>query len=157
VFSPHVTSLKEGDNAPYFEGRDQDGKLVKMTDFPGKTIVLYFYPKDFTEGCTTESCNLRDEFKYLSDKNYQVIGVSADDVDSHRRFANEYRLPFPLIADTDMHLIKDYDVWGKKQIADKIFDGIVRTTFIISPERKIKNIITKVDNANAAQQILKLQ
>jgi peroxiredoxin Q/BCP len=157
VFSPHVTSLKEGDKAPYFEGRDQDGNVVKITDFPGKTIVLYFYPKDFTEGCTTESCNLRDEFKYLSDKNYQVIGVSADDVDSHKRFAEEYHLPFPLIADTGMRMIKDYDVWGKKQIADKSFDGIVRTTFIISPDGKIKNVITKVDNANAAQQILKLQ
>jgi thioredoxin-dependent peroxiredoxin len=155
-FVAHSTSLKEGMSAPYFEGLDQFGNLVKYTDFPGKTIVLYFYPKDFTEGCTKEACNLRDEYRYLSDRNYQVIGVSADDVSSHSKFAAEYHLPYPIIADTDMKIIRDYDVWGRKQLAGHIYDGIVRTTFIIGPNGIIRNIIRQVDNANATRQILSL-
>lgn len=155
-FVAHSTSLKEGMGAPYFEGLDQFGNLVKYTDFPGKTIVLYFYPKDFTEGCTKEACNLRDEYRYLADRNYQVIGVSADDVSSHNKFAAEYQLPYPIIADTGMKIIRDYDVWGRKQLAGHIYDGIVRTTFIIGPNGIIRNIIRQVDNANATQQILSL-
>jgi peroxiredoxin Q/BCP len=153
-FVPHSTGLIEGSIAPYFEGKDQDGNTVRSSDFIGKTLVLYFYPKDFTEGCTAESCSLRDEYKYLNDNNYAVVGVSADDIDSHKRFADEHRLPFPLIADVDRKIINDYDVWGWKELAGNRYEGIVRTTFIIDPDGIIKKIITKVDNANAAKQIL---
>ncbi|MGZ4098766.1 MAG: peroxiredoxin, partial [Bacteroidia bacterium] len=155
-FRPHNTSLHEGMMAPYFEGRDQNGNIVRSNDFIGKTLVLYFYPKDFTEGCTAEACSLRDEYQYLGDKNYAVVGVSADDVSSHKKFSDEYNLPFPIIADVDKRIISSYDVWGPKQLAGRIYDGIVRTTFIIDTDGIIKNIITKVDNANAAQQILAL-
>jgi peroxiredoxin Q/BCP len=153
-FVLHSTGLIEGSIAPYFEGKDQDGNTVRSSDFIGKTLVLYFYPKDFTEGCTAESCSLRDEYQYLNNNNYAVIGVSADDVDSHRRFADEHKLPFTLIADVDHKIINDYDVWGWKELAGHRYEGIVRTTFIIDPDGIIKNIITKVDNANAAKQIL---
>jgi len=153
-FVAHSTSLKEGMSAPYFEGKDQYGNLLRSSDFAGKTIVLYFYPKDFTEGCTEEACNLRDEYKYLHDKSYEVIGVSADDVDSHKKFSDELNLPFPIIADTHKVIINDYDVWGPKQLAGHRYDGIVRTTFIIDPNGKIRNIIKKVNNKQAAKQIL---
>jgi peroxiredoxin Q/BCP len=153
-FHQHVTSLHEGSTAPYFEGVDQNGNMVRSSDFLGKTLVLYFYPKDFTDGCTAEACSLRDEYQYLRNSNYAVVGVSADDMDSHKRFSDEHHLPFPIIADTDMNIIHSYDVWGQKQLAGHIYDGIVRTTFIIDPDGVIKNIITKVDSANHAQQIL---
>lgn len=156
-FKQHVTYLKEGDKAPYFSGVDQKGNKISLDDFEGKTVILFFYPKDDTEGCTKEACSLRDEYRYLNDSNYAVIGVSADDLHSHDKFANKYNLPYPLIADTDMKIIKAYDVWGQKMLAGHIYDGIVRTTFIIDAEGYIKNIITKVDTANHAKQILSLE
>lgn len=155
-FQPHITQIKPGVPAPNFEGIDQHGRHVSKRDFAGKTIILYFYPKDDTEGCTKESCSLRDEFKYLSDNNYAVVGVSADDEYSHKKFADKYSLPFTLIADVDKRIIHAYDVWGKKQLAGNIYDGIVRTTFVISPFGMIKEVITKVDTENHAQQILEL-
>ena len=156
VFVPHETSLREGLLAPYFEGLDQHGNLLRSSDFIGKSVILYFYPKDFTGGCTAEACSLRDEYQYLNDNNYVVIGVSADSVESHKRFAEELMLPFSIIADTDHTVINAYDVWGPKQLAGKIYDGIVRTTFIIDPDGVIKNIVSKVDSANHAQQLLSL-
>jgi len=156
-FHPHLTSLKKGDKAPYFEGVTQDGRKVSISDYKGKTIILYFYPKDDTEGCTAESCSLRNEYDYLGKQNYAVIGVSADDKDSHKKFADKYSLPFPLIADVEKKIIHDYDVWGQKQIAGNIFDGIVRTTFIIDPDGIINEVITKVDTVNHAKQILELK
>jgi len=156
AFVAHVTRLHEGMTAPYFEGVDQNGNTVRSSDFLGKTLILYFYPKDFTDGCTTESCNLRDEYQYLSDSNYAVVGVSADDVDSHKKFSDEYQLPFPIIADSDMKIIRAYDLWGTKQLAGHIYDGIVRTTFVIDEDGVIRNVIKKVDNAHAAQQVMAL-
>jgi peroxiredoxin Q/BCP len=155
-FKKHVTHLKAGDHAPFFEGVDQNGNRVTSLDFPGKNIVLFFYPEDDTETCTIESCNLRDEYKYLSDNNYVVIGVSPDNVDSHEKFASKYSLPYPLIADIHKNIIKAYDVWGPKQLFGRIYDGLVRTTFIIGFEGIIKNIITEVDAANHARQITSL-
>jgi peroxiredoxin Q/BCP len=155
-FVPHQTHLKAGQKAPHFYGIDQNGNSVDSKNFAGKTIILYFYPKDDTEGCTAESCSLRDEYQYLSNNNFEVIGVSADDEYSHKKFAGKYDLPFSLIADTEMVIIKNYDVWGTKQLAGRIYDGIVRTTFIIGTDGIIKTVITKVDTVNHAQQILGL-
>ncbi|MBI2720813.1 MAG: thioredoxin-dependent thiol peroxidase [Bacteroidetes bacterium] len=155
-FKAHATKLREGTPAPYFEGLDQNGHLIKSTDFIGKTLILYFYPKDFTEGCTAQSCSLRDEYQYLNKNNYAVVGVSADDVQSHNKFAEAYRLPFPIIADVDKKLINAFDVWGKKQLAGRIYDGIVRTTFIIDSDGILKTIINKVQSENHAKQILSL-
>lgn len=156
AFVPHATSLREGMSAPYFEARDQHGNTVRSSDFMGKTIILYFYPKDDTPGCTAESCSLRDEYLHLSNSNYAVIGVSADDMDSHQRFAEKYHLPFPLLADTDRTIINAYDVWGPKEVAGNRYDGIVRTTFVIDADGIIKNVVTKVDTANHAKQIMGL-
>ena len=155
-FQPHSTQIKPGVPAPNFEGIDQHGRHVSKRDFAGKTIILFFYPKDDTEGCTKEACSLRDEYRYLNNNNYAVVGVSADDEYSHKKFADKYELPFTLIADVDMKIIRAYDVWGQKQLAGNIYDGIVRTTFIISPFGMIKDVITKVDTANHAQQVLEL-
>ena len=113
-FTPHVTRLKAGDDAPDFSGPDQHGNIVSLGDFQGKTLVLYFYPKDDTDGCTAESCSLRAEYPNITGHNHQVVGVSADDVESHKKFAEKYDLPFSLVADTNMDIIKAYDVWGRK-------------------------------------------
>lgn len=153
TFKKHVTHLKAGDHAPFFEGIDQNGNRITSLDFPGKNIVLFFYPEDDTETCTIEACNLRDEFQYLNDNNYQVIGVSPDGVDSHEKFTSKYSLPYPLIADTTKSIIKAYDVWGQKQLFGRIYDGLLRTTFVIGFEGDIKKVITEVNAANHARQI----
>ena len=116
--------------------------------------MLYFYPKDDTPGCTATACSLRDEYQFLSKKNYAIIGVSADDEKSHLKFAKKYNLPFPLLADTTNKIMKAYNVWGLKQFMGKIYDGIIRTTFIIDETGIIKNVIKSVDTKNHAQQIL---
>lgn len=153
-FINHKTKLKPGDKAPFFEGKDQNGNTVNSTLLKGKTIILYFYPKDNTPGCTATACSLRDEYKYLTKNNYAVVGVSADDEKSHTKFAKKYDLPFPLLADIDKTILKAYDVWGQKMFMGRIFDGIIRTTFVISPKGIIQEVIDKVDTANHAQQIL---
>ena len=153
-FTAHQTHLKVGDKAPYFEGKEQRGNTISLTGLTGKTIILYFYPKDDTPGCTATACSLRDEYKLLNKSNYAVVGVSADNEKSHAKFAAKYELPFPLLADVDHKIMKAYGVWGKKQFMGRIFDGIIRTTFIISPDGIIKEVINKVDTANHAQQIL---
>lgn len=155
-FVPHSTSLKPGDKAPMFKAKDQNGQSISLTDLKGKTVVLFFYPKDSTPTCTVEACNLRDEYKLLSKKNLVVLGVSADDEKSHLKFATKNNLPFSLLADTDMKIIKDYDVWGIKQFMGKIFDGILRTTFVINEKGIISHVITKVKSKEHAQQILEL-
>ncbi len=149
-----MTTIKEGTKAPDFTGIDQNGKSISLKDFKGHKVILYFYPKDNTPGCTATACSLRDEFKYLSNKNYAVVGVSADDEKSHAKFASKYNLPFPLIADTDKKVMKAYGVWGKKMFMGRIFDGIIRTTFIISTNGIIQEVIKSVDTANHAKQIL---
>jgi peroxiredoxin Q/BCP len=155
-FVAHSTSLKVGDKAPAFSAKDQNGKTIALKDLKGKNIVLYFYPKDNTPGCTMEACSLRDEHQYLSKKNFVVLGVSADDEKMHKKFATKYELPFSLLADTDMAVIKAYDVWGTKQFMGKIYDGIIRTTFIINEKGIISHVITDVKTKEHGKQILDL-
>lgn len=150
----HTTSLKEGDKAPYFSFVDADGKKSSLKDLAGKKVILYFYPKDDTPGCTMESCNLRDNYSKLKKKGYEVIGVSKDDEKSHHKFIKKYKLPFTLIPDTEKEIIKAYDVWGEKKFMGRTFEGIVRTTFVIDEKGKIERIFRKVDNENHAEQIL---
>ena len=148
--------LKEGSKAPYFEGTDQDGKTIRLTDFAGKKVILYFYPKDNTPGCTAEACNLRDNYGSLIDQGFAVLGVSPDSEKSHKGFAGKYTLPFPLIADTSKKILNDYGVWGEKKNYGKTYMGVIRTTFIIDEKGIIEKIIGKVDTAGHTGQILKL-
>jgi peroxiredoxin Q/BCP len=155
-FIAHSTTLKVGTKAPAFSAKDQHGKTISLADFKGKNIVLYFYPKDSTPGCTMEACSLRDEHNYLNKKNFAVVGVSADDEKMHKKFADKYELPFSLLADTEMKIIKSYDVWGTKQFMGKIYDGIIRTTFIINEKGIISHVITDVKTKEHGKQILDL-
>ena len=155
-FISHSTSLKVGDKAPMFKEKNQNGKLISLSDFKGKQVIVYFYPKDSTPGCTMEACSLRDKHVILNKKNYVVLGVSADDEIRHQKFATKNELPFSLLADTDMKIIKAYDVWGTKQFMGKIYDGIIRTTFVINEKGIIKHIITEVKTKEHAQQIIDL-
>ena len=148
--------LKEGSRAPLFEGIDQYGKEIKLTDFAGKKLVLYFYPKDNTPGCTTEACNLRDNYDSFLKKGFAVVGVSPDSEKSHKGFAGKYSLPFPLIADTSKKILNDYGVWGEKTKFGKTYMGVLRTTFIIDEKGMIEKIIDKVDTAGHTDQIFKM-
>jgi peroxiredoxin Q/BCP len=151
-----MEQLKEGSKAPVFEGIDQNGKEVKLTDFTGKKVILYFYPKDNTPGCTAEACNLRDNHDSLLKKGFTVIGVSPDSEKSHQGFAGKYSLPFSLIADTSKKIMNDYGVWGEKKMYGKSYMGVIRTTFIIDENGIIEKIITKVDTADHTKQIFKM-
>jgi len=145
--------LKEGMRAPGFEGIDQNGKNVKLSDFTGKKVVLYFYPKDNTPGCTAEACNLRDNYDSFLKNGFAVIGVSPDNEKSHKGFISKYSLQFPLIADTSKKILNDYGVWGEKKMYGKTFLGVIRTTFIIDEKGIIEKIITKVDTGGHTKQI----
>lgn len=134
--------MKIGDKAPEILGRDQDGKEVKLADFKGKKLVLYFYPKDNTPGCTTEACNLRDNYQRFLDAGYAVVGVSVQDEKSHKKFIEKHELPFPLIADTEKTLNNAFGVWGEKSMCGRKYMGTFRTTFIIDEEGKVERIIT---------------
>ena len=149
-----MITLKIGDKAPEFIGKDQDGNIICLSHFFSKKVVLYFYPKDNTLGCTAEACNLRDNYQLLLDKNIVIIGVSADNEKSHLKFISKFKLPFPLLADTDKNICNLYGVWGTKKFMGRTFDGINRTTFIISEEAIIEAVFTKVNTYNHAQQIL---
>jgi peroxiredoxin Q/BCP len=151
-----MAELKEGMKAPAFKGIDQDGMTVKLSDFKGKKVVLYFYPKDDTPGCTAEACNLRDNYGDLIKKGFAIVGVSSDSVKSHKGFAGKYSLPFPLIADDSKKIINDYGVWKEKKLYGKTYFGIVRTTFIIDEKGNIEKIISKVETSNHTEQIFKL-
>jgi peroxiredoxin Q/BCP len=149
------TKLKIGDKAPEFSGKDQDGKPVSLSSLAGKKVVLYFYPKDQTAGCTAQACNLRDNIDLLTQQGYVILGVSTDDEASHREFREKYKLPFTLIADTDKSITQLYGVWVEKERDGKKFMGTARTTFIIDANRTITDIIDKVETADHASQILK--
>ncbi|CAG5071082.1 Putative peroxiredoxin bcp [Dyadobacter sp. CECT 9623] len=146
--------LEVGQPAPTFSAKDQDGKEVKLSDFKGKKLILYFYPKDNTPTCTTQACNLRDNYKLLLKKGYKVLGVSNDDEKSHLKFIKKYDLPFPLLADTDHKMVEDYQVWGEKNTFGRTYMGVLRTTFVINEEGIIEEIIQKVESKNHAGQIL---
>jgi peroxiredoxin Q/BCP len=146
--------LNVGDKAPAIQAADQEGKMISLDDLKGSKVILYFYPKDDTPGCTAEACNLRDNYEGLLAKGFKIIGVSADSAASHKKFALKYNLPFPLIPDTDKTIINDYGVWGKKKFLGKEYDGIHRVTFVISEEGNILKIFDKVQTKDHSDQIL---
>jgi peroxiredoxin Q/BCP len=147
--------LKTGDQAPDFTSKDQDGKVVSLKDYKGKKVVLYFYPKDQTPGCTKEACNLRDNIDGLKSAGYEVLGVSTDDEASHKAFQEKYSLPFRLVADTDKSIHQLYGVWVEKERDGKKVWGTARTTFLIDEKGTIAEVINKVDTEQHAAQILK--
>lgn len=147
-------SLKIGDKAPEILGVNENGETIKMSDFVGKKVVLYFYPKDNTSGCTAEACSLRDGMNELENAGFAVIGVSKDSAKSHQGFKAKYELPFSLIADTEHVLSETFGAWGEKKLYGKTYMGMIRTTFIIDENGIITDIINKVDTKNSARQIL---
>lgn len=136
-------TLQEGKKAPSFAAKDQDGKSIKLSDFKGKKLALYFYPKDDTSTCTVQACNIRDGFKMLAKKGIEVIGVSPDDEKSHTKFIAKHKLPFRIIADTDKKLVEKYGVWGEKQLYGNKYMGVFRTTFLIDENGVLVKIISK--------------
>lgn len=147
-------SLSVGDKAPQFTCNDQNGNPVSLTDFSGKKVVVYFYPKDNTPGCTKQACNLRDNYEQLLSQGYVILGVSADSEKKHQNFIAKYDLPFPLLADVEKEMIQAYGVWVEKSMYGKKYMGIARTTFVINEEGMISEIIEKVKTDNHTEQIL---
>ncbi|MEQ8684713.1 MAG: thioredoxin-dependent thiol peroxidase [Imperialibacter sp.] len=147
-------ALKAGDKAPDFEVSDQNGKTVKLSDFKGKKIVLYFYPQDNTPTCTVEACNLRDNYTTLKAKGYEVLGVSPDSAKKHTNFIKKFSLPFTLLADTDNKIIESYGLWAEKTTFGRTYMGVLRTTFIIDEKGIIERIIDDVKSKEHAEQIL---
>lgn len=145
-----------GDKFPDLLGHDAEGNEIKLSDYPGKNFIIYFYPKDSTPGCTAEACSLRDGWRQLRKMGYEVIGVSKDSQASHRKFAEKYSLPFPLVADTELTLCNLAGVWQKKKMAGREYFGIVRTTFVTDPTGTVTDIIEKVNTKDAAGQLLSL-
>lgn len=146
--------LQKGDKAPDFSGKDENGNPIRLSDFKGKKLVLYFYPKDDTSGCTAQACNLRDNLPALKNAGYEVVGVSVDDEKSHQKFIAKFGLNFPLIADSDHQLVQAYDVWKEKSMYGRKYMGTVRTTFLIDENGIITDIIEKVKTDAHASQIL---
>lgn len=147
-------TLQTGQKAPSFEGLDQNGNRISSHDFKGSKLILYFYPKDNTPGCTAESCDLRDNYEMWLSKGYKVVGVSPDNQKSHQNFVEKYQLPFPLIADTEKKIIKDFGAWGVKKMYGKEYEGLLRTTFVINGDGVIEHIFTKVKTKEHTSQIL---
>lgn len=147
-------ALKEGDKAPDFAVKDQDGNIVKLSDFKGKKVVLFFYPKDNTPGCTAEACNLRDNYEQFQKKGYEILGVSTDDEKSHRTFIEQQNLPFTLLADTDRQIHDKYGTWVEKSMYGRKYMGTDRVTFVIDENGNIERIINKVKTKEHTDQIL---
>ncbi len=148
--------LKIGDQAPEFTAKDQNGNEVKLSDFTGKRVVIYFYPKDNTPGCTAQACNLRDNYSELQEQGIVILGVSADSEKSHIKFIDKFELPFPLLADTEKELINLYGVWGEKKFMGRVYDGIHRTTFVLDEDHEIIGIIEKPKTKDHTREILEI-
>lgn len=148
-----MSKLKEGDPAPAIDAVDQNGEKISLDDYRGKKIVLYFYPKDNTPGCTAESCDLRDNYSQFLERGFEIIGVSADSEKSHQNFISKYNLPFRLIADVEKKVLMDYGAWGEKKMYGKSYMGILRKTFIINEDGVVEKIIEKVNTKQHSTQI----
>ena len=146
--------LEEGQKAPAFKGKDQNGATVSSAEFKGKKLVLYFYPQDNTPTCTVQACNIRDNFTILKKKGINIIGISPDDVNKHKKFEEKYDLPFTIIADTEHSIIDKFGVWGEKQLYGKKYLGLHRTTFLINEKGVIKKVIVKPKSKQHAEEIL---
>ncbi len=149
-----MNMLKVGDKVPDFSAKDQDGNTINLSDYKGKKLVVFFYPKANTPGCTAEACNLRDNYKELQDQGFELLGVSADSEKKQSNFKNKYEFPFPLLADEDHTVINTFGVWGPKKFMGKEYDGIHRTTFVIDEDGVVENVIEKVKTKDHAAQIL---
>jgi peroxiredoxin Q/BCP len=147
-------TLSAGDGVPAFSVKDQDGNTVSLSDYKGKKLIVFFYPRANTPGCTVEACNLRDNYAELQKKGYSLLGVSGDSMRKQSNFRKKYKLPFPLLADTEHKVIDAFGVWGKKKFMGRIFDGIHRITFIIDEEGVVEKVIDKVKTTRHAQQLL---
>lgn len=151
-----MTKLKPGDKAPHFSAEDQDGNLIRLEDYKGKRLVLYFYPKDSTPGCTMQACNLTENQAALKAAGFEILGVSADSAKRHQNFIIKNKIGFPLLVDEEKTIINNYGVWGPKKFMGREFDGIHRITFIIDKQGLIEHVITKVKTKDHANQILEL-
>ncbi len=149
-----MSTLKEGDKAPIFKGLNQNNKLISLSDFSGQKVILYFYPKDNTPGCTAESCNLNDNYDELTKKGFVIIGVSPDDISSHQKFIAKHNLQFNLIADTEKEILQQFDAWGLKKMYGREYMGVLRKTFVINEAGTILKIFEKVKTKDHTNQIL---
>ncbi|MEO8773205.1 MAG: thioredoxin-dependent thiol peroxidase [Gelidibacter sp.] len=149
-----MTKLKAGDKAPDFSAKDEQGNTVSLSDYKGKKLIIFFYPKASTPTCTTEACNLRDNYADLKDKGYEILGVSADSAKRQLNFKEKYKFPYPLLADEDKAVLKAFDVWGEKKFMGRTFDGIHRVTFVIDEDGVIMKVIDKVKAKIHTDQIL---
>lgn len=149
-----MKKIEIGDKAPDFKGLNQDGKEVKLSDFLGKNLILYFYPKDSTPGCTAEACDLRDNYQMWQSKSYEILGVSPDSQKSHQKFIEKYNLPFDLISDTEKEILIAYNAWGEKSMYGKKYMGVLRKTYVINSKGIIENIFEKVKPKEHSNQIL---
>lgn len=147
-------TLRAGDKAPAFKAKNENGETVSLADYKGKKLVLYFYPKDDTPGCTAEACDLRDNYKLFQKQGYEILGVSPDNEAKHQKFIGKYELPFSLLADTDNAVATAYGTWGEKSMYGKKYMGILRTTFVIDEKGKIEKVIEKVDTKKHTTQLL---
>jgi peroxiredoxin Q/BCP len=150
-----MATLNIGDKAPDFTGLNQKGELISLSSFSGKKLIMYFYPKDNTPGCTAESCNLNDNYAMWLSKGYEVVGISPDSIVSHKKFADKFHFGFNLIADTDTKILQAYGVWGEKSMYGRRYMGVLRTTFVINKDGIIEEIFDKVDTKNHTDQIIK--
>jgi peroxiredoxin Q/BCP len=149
-----MITLKEGDKAPAFHGRDQNGKKVSLSEYKGKKVVLYFYPEDDTPTCTIQACNLRDNYALLKKNGFEVIGVSPNDEKSHKKFETKFNLPFTLLADPGHAIINKYGVWGEKQMFGNKYMGVHRTTFVINEKGVISKVFLRPKNKQHAEEIV---
>ncbi len=151
-----MNTLKQGDKVPNFTVNDQDGNAVSLSDYKGKKLIVFFYPKASTPGCTAEACNLRDNYKVLQDKGFELLGVSADSEKRQSNFKNKYEFPFPLLADEEKEVINAFGVWGLKKFMGREYDGIHRKTFLVNEDGVVAHVIDKVKTKDHAAQILEL-